>query len=294
MADSYLTIAAQILQSSGQPMTARQILERARKYNLIPSRLGGATMEKTLQARIAEDIFHQRNRSQFYRTAQGVYYLRSQAERSDLPSTVISEHPTARRIQPLTPYRILHVPSPHREQQRTLSILEFSQNLSANSSYYYLDNRPDVNFCPVMIFLAIKSQGSFFSFQYSRYSMFYKYVTLRSVGLRAFIDEYDLDLLDDDDSGVFRASVRLGARYFDFSNISDLELREGFIRLAPIYDAQSNVLASLTILDIGAIASGRHALRRRLDIAKSSWVHVEEIGPGFDAWSRIISEASLV
>jgi hypothetical protein len=48
MADAYQAIARKILKARGRPMSAREILEEAQKYGLLPDHLHGATMHKTL------------------------------------------------------------------------------------------------------------------------------------------------------------------------------------------------------------------------------------------------------
>ena len=75
MADSYLQIARSVLLAQRRPMRVRDIMEVAKQAGLIPEHLRGKTQHKTLQARLAEDIALNRERSLFYRTAPGVYFL---------------------------------------------------------------------------------------------------------------------------------------------------------------------------------------------------------------------------
>jgi hypothetical protein len=57
-------------------MKAREILQFAYLSEIMPSRLHGKAQHKTLQARIAEDIVALRERSRFFRTAPGRFFLR--------------------------------------------------------------------------------------------------------------------------------------------------------------------------------------------------------------------------
>jgi hypothetical protein len=75
--NSYLTIASKVLSEARQPLSAVQILRAAYDLKIVPRDLYGKTQHKTLQARIAEDILHNRGRSEFIRTERGRFFLRS-------------------------------------------------------------------------------------------------------------------------------------------------------------------------------------------------------------------------
>src|SRR6266478_2341983 len=74
---SYLVIASKVLSEARQPLSATQILRAAYDLQIVPRDLYGKTQHKTLQARIAEDILHNRGQSEFVRTERGRFFLRS-------------------------------------------------------------------------------------------------------------------------------------------------------------------------------------------------------------------------
>src|SRR5204863_3540845 len=54
----------------------REILRRGLSSGIVPSSLYGKTQHKTLQARLSEDILSRRERSPFFRTRPGYFFLR--------------------------------------------------------------------------------------------------------------------------------------------------------------------------------------------------------------------------
>ena len=80
--DSYLQVAQSVLRSTRRPMSARAILDVAYAAGIIPAHLYGKTQQKTLQARLSEDILHHREVSAFYRTEPGQFFLAELLARS--------------------------------------------------------------------------------------------------------------------------------------------------------------------------------------------------------------------
>lgn len=74
--NSYLSIAQKVLLKAREPMDPRQILDAGYHLGIVPPHLFGKTQHKTLQARLAEDILLNKNRSEFIRTAPGRFFLR--------------------------------------------------------------------------------------------------------------------------------------------------------------------------------------------------------------------------
>lgn len=78
--NAYLKMSQAVLSKSRQPLTAREILDAAYRLQLVPEHLFGKTQHKTLHARLAEDILHNRKSSLFVRTAPGRFSLASRLE----------------------------------------------------------------------------------------------------------------------------------------------------------------------------------------------------------------------
>lgn len=75
MADAYLNIAERVLLTEQRPLRPREMIQRAYAGELLPWHLYGRRQDKTLHARLSEDIARSPERSRFYRTGPGVFYL---------------------------------------------------------------------------------------------------------------------------------------------------------------------------------------------------------------------------
>lgn len=85
--DSYLQIAEKALEIARRPLTPREMLQSARENGFMPDHLTGATMHKTLMARLAEHIRTANAKAEFYRTAPGSFFLHSLARDPAIPDT---------------------------------------------------------------------------------------------------------------------------------------------------------------------------------------------------------------
>jgi hypothetical protein len=83
--DAYLDIAETVLRSLRRPLTPRAILNAAYKAGIVSDRLYGKTQHKTLGARLSEDLVQRNERSAFFRTAPGKFFLREFLSDTSLP-----------------------------------------------------------------------------------------------------------------------------------------------------------------------------------------------------------------
>ncbi|SFQ14718.1 HB1, ASXL, restriction endonuclease HTH domain [Roseivivax halotolerans] len=98
---SYLELAETVLRLERRPLSARALLRRAYEHDLVPTHLYGQTQEKTLQARLSEDILHQRERSRFFRNSPGRFFLREFLSDSSVPPEYRREMRARRRTRDL-------------------------------------------------------------------------------------------------------------------------------------------------------------------------------------------------
>lgn len=82
-ANAYLRLAAEAVRRANRPLTPEEMLDLAQKEGFLPHHLSGATMYKTLAARLSEHIRTQSDASSFFRTAPGTYFLHSLASLPD-------------------------------------------------------------------------------------------------------------------------------------------------------------------------------------------------------------------
>lgn len=84
--NSYLALAAEALRKEGRPLTPAEMLVVARREGFLPEHLYGATMHKTLAARLAEHIRSENDGSFFYRTAPATFFSHELAELERTPA----------------------------------------------------------------------------------------------------------------------------------------------------------------------------------------------------------------
>ena len=84
--NAYLILAAEALRRERRPLTPAEMLEVAQREGFLPDHLFGATMYKTLSARISEHIRAESNASQFFRTAPATFFLHELAGDPSIPS----------------------------------------------------------------------------------------------------------------------------------------------------------------------------------------------------------------
>lgn len=75
MADAYLNIAERVLQKLRRPMRPHEIIYQAYADDLLPQHLYGSRQDKTLHARLSEDISADPEKSRFYRVMPGIFFL---------------------------------------------------------------------------------------------------------------------------------------------------------------------------------------------------------------------------
>jgi hypothetical protein len=90
--DAYLNIAEQVLLACRRPLRPREILQQAYANELLPWHLYGSRQDKTLHARLSEDIARNREESRFFRTAAGVFFLRKFRHDLNIPSAYADEY----------------------------------------------------------------------------------------------------------------------------------------------------------------------------------------------------------
>jgi predicted NUDIX family phosphoesterase len=83
--NAYLWLAAEAVARAKRPLTPQEMLTIAQEEGFLPDHLFGATMYKTLAARLSEHIRAESEHSRFFRTAPATYFLHSLAEHPETP-----------------------------------------------------------------------------------------------------------------------------------------------------------------------------------------------------------------
>lgn len=83
--NAYLALAATAIRREQRPLTPAEILDVAARHGFLPAHLFGATMHKTLAARLSEHIRMESSGSSFYRTAPATFFLHELATLPGVP-----------------------------------------------------------------------------------------------------------------------------------------------------------------------------------------------------------------
>lgn len=84
--NAYLTLAYEALMTASRPLNPQEMLDVAAERGLIPGHLFGATMHRTLNARLSEHIRYESEGSEFFRTGPSTFFLHMLAKQPGTPS----------------------------------------------------------------------------------------------------------------------------------------------------------------------------------------------------------------
>ncbi len=90
--DAYLQLAAKAIEHARRPLTPREMLALAQENGFMPGHLTGATMHKTLMARLAEHIRKENAQAEFFRTGPGSFFLHRLTSDPDMPESYKHVH----------------------------------------------------------------------------------------------------------------------------------------------------------------------------------------------------------
>lgn len=215
MADNYLKIAQTILERTQKPMSAREIYRYARSHSYLPGHLYGKTPHKTLHARLAEDLLHNADRSPFYRTGPGYFYLRKFLHDPETPDEYKSVYRAPRRQKTLKNENVLVVP---RLLIDDLSISGFSfrynEVLGAFKSHYseyvgrrYAEN--NLHLKQLVSYVIVESRGKYLSYYRGGFSNVNSDLRgKRSLGFGGHVTDDDFDLISSDPVGAITSACR--------------------------------------------------------------------------------------
>lgn len=102
MADAYLNLAERVLRDERRPLRPREIIEIGYRSGYVAWHLYGPRQDKTLHARLSEDIARSPDSGTFVRTGAGEFFLRGFLQDHDIP----------------TPYKRLYYAPPRRKELR--------------------------------------------------------------------------------------------------------------------------------------------------------------------------------
>ena len=297
--DSYLAIAEAVMRIARRPLTSREIVEVAYRHDLVPSRLFGRTQHKTVGARLSEDILARRERSLFYRSEPGRFFLREFLSDPTIPKEFRSPIVARRRQRelrrgaPLTVKRETAIAS----ASAASSAADKLHAIAQTHGFYYIDpalrsRRPDEVY--VWSFVMFRRGKEVLTYRHGRYREGRDaFLRRRSIGFFTLVVDKDVELFDEGDHGIVSSGIRAIAFDLDLPHIvfSEEYYRSSTavtdLVVAEDAHGRSDLLAVVS-MDCPAYFE---PLTRRLAINDLKWIlldvpinHIED----FDPWSQIV------
>lgn len=293
--DAYLEIAHRVLQAARVPLPPREILRQGLASRVVPASLYGKTQHKTLQARLSEDILLRRDRSAFFRTKPGYFFLREFLTDPTIPlahrSPIIARrrrrelaYPDALAFDRLTTRELCN--NVTIDPVEILSLLKQRRYHYATSSQKR--TQEDV---VVWAFTLVLRENLVLTYRHGRYREDRdNFQQKRSVGFFAPVVHDDLTLFDQVDHGIVASGLR--SLSFDLNLPNQPELaRSANLKcfICTNNDDPPNILGLISFQS----PTWFEPLTRRLAINDLSWHdvnlavnHFED----FDPWSRLVLE----
>lgn len=277
------------------PMSAREILKRAFVQGSVPHRLYGKTQHKTLQARISEDILIRRERSSFFRTRPGVFFLREFITDKTIPAEFRAPIVARRRQRELARHQALAFDDStvqrlcSRGQWLTPSAI---LSLIDSNKFHYAPSTTKRNDHDVLVwaFILVIKNTEVLTYRHGRYREDRdSFLKKRSLGFFSPVVQDDLTLFDQSDHGIVASGLR--ALNYDLDMAGDADLHPAanldcFI-CADDESGKRNLLAVVSFV----CPEWFEPLTRRLAINDLRWCdlrtpvnHIED----FDPWSQAV------
>lgn len=281
MADSYIDLAIEILQVHQRPMSSREIIDLATKYKMLPPHLHGKTIHKTMQARLSEHIVMHRFKSPFFRVSPGVFYLRSLQNEDGFGVSSLGEYIALRRQKSVRRQKILCVNNS--EVSNDCGVINKGDLLpSLLFSPDAIYARKDVSdqmpgYLKVLVFSIVAMNGRFLAYRIGRYSDHMPSSEM-TLGIRSFVTEFDIDLLNDDIVGIKRSACRELMRRLEFSiaRLSDIEVINNIVNFGWKKESGSRMVF-FTIFDVSRFEGNIGVNNRSLGFNKPIWLPAENI-----------------
>lgn len=210
--DSYLNIAEAVLRGARRPLTAREILELAYTYELVPPQLHGKTQHKTMGARLSEDILLRREKSAFFRSEPGRFFLREFLTDASLPERHRIPMIARRRARELQRGKALAI------SRRALTGLNGSvlprdavlPLLQAGSLHYTQDvHHRGLDDIVVWSFVIVTRDESILTYRHGRYREGRDaFLRRRSIGFFTPVVDQDWDLFGKEDHGIVSSGLK--------------------------------------------------------------------------------------
>lgn len=297
MGSFYLDIAEAVLRRARVPLSPREILAYAYVEEAVPSHLQGKTQDKTMQARLSEDIARLRDKSIFFRTNRARFFLRYLCNDPKIPPLYKVEYFARPRRKDLKNERVLVFEklslSPKAEQHLSSKDLD---NIFKHQSYRYAhwtEASSQSDLVPVYSFVVFHNGSEILTHvtgQFNEYNHPSK--GFRSIGLGSAVRIQDGDLLYNAYHGIIGSAIneltyRIGlprelAREARYGSKVCLHFALAFLERTKA----SHIVAIMTY----RCPADYEISKVSLSLNRLAWMRLNKESPldGFDRTSRIL------
>ncbi len=190
-------------------MSPRAILSVARELKILPTHIYGKTVHKTLQARISEDIAIKGERSRFFRSEPGKFFLRSLVGDESVPVAYKEEYFARPRARDLRNFEVVTTSATKNFHYRGLAHQCFESVKFDEAS-----RRDDV--ATLVAFSVVYRNGSVLTHSVPHDSTSRCKSACKALGFGYPITPDDADLFSEDYFGADNAAVNGLSRDFGF------------------------------------------------------------------------------
>jgi hypothetical protein len=297
--DAYLALAQNILRQERRPLTAREILKEAYRRGQVPQHLHGRTQHKTLGARLSEDVLKRKDRSLFFRSAPGRFFLTELLDDQSIASEHRTRFVARRRRRQLAYKKALAVKAGDLNVRGDQIVAAHDVfDLFDKKQFHYAPSSKEAEPDDVLVWsFVMVSRGTkaltyrHGAFREDRDSFRHR----RALGFYAPVTETDRTLFDLLDHGIVSSGIRnvtldLGLSSIELaSHNGPLAQLEGFVR-APDDEPHGTLLSVVRF----HAPDWFEPYTRRLAINDLEWLDLPSINhiDDFDPWSRAVLNAS--
>ncbi len=289
-----------VLRATKRPMTAKAIFNAALKADLVPPHLHGKTQHKTLQARLSEEILHNRSGSLFYRTEPGHFFLSEFMANPNIPDRFKEPFPARRRTRDLQTQPQLVIDEDFLSECGSLNNWRWNTFIDSafrNKAARFVDPvEKDNSSVSVWTFSIVKKKSCVLSYRLGRYRDDRdSFANKKTIGFPGSVCINDQTLFSADDLGASENALNVILSDMDLSTHAfsgdQLKMPEITSMLHVIGDDDTSAFLIVSLWDC---PEWFEPTNRKLSINNPQWTNVS-VPPNdlhdFEPWSVSALEA---
>lgn len=275
-------------------MTPRAIMTAAHKAGIVSYKLYGKTQHKTLGARLSEDLLRNGERSLFFRTEPGRYFLREFLTDTTIPESFRRPVPTRRRFRELVLGPVLALDDSALApfgMDTAIDPYLILRLLNSNSCRYEDPRRRSPHSVFFRAFVCVRRGSQILSYRLGRYREDRdSFIHKRCIGFATFVHDFENTLFSQSDFGILDSGIRATKIDLDIPDvIEDIELDKRRSNISKFIWTSENDGKDLLAVIGYECPSWFEPTKRRLALNDICWIDdpssINNIDD-FDPWSR--------